>query len=123
MSKLKPKTVDEYIDLAPKEAQEKLIELRSILKKVVPNATETLKWGSPVFEEKRILFAYSAFKSHLNFMPTRSAMIPFEDELAKYVTGKDTIQFPYTKPLPRMLIRKVAAYRVKDVRENDARWM
>ena len=123
MPKIKPKTVDEYIKLAPKEAQKKLIELRSILKKVVPNATETLKWGSPVFEEKRILFAYSAFKSHLNFMPTRSALIPFESELAGYVTGKDTIQFPYTKPLPGMLIRKIAAYRAKDVRENDARWM
>ena len=123
MPKIKPKTVEEYIDLAPKEAQQKLIELRSILKKVVPDAAESLKWGSPVFEEKRILFAYSAFKSHLNFMPTRSSMIPFEDELAKYTTGKDTIQFPYTKPLPRMLIRKIAAYRARDVRENDARWM
>ncbi len=123
MLKIKPKTVDEYIDLAPTAAQEKLIELRSVLKKVVPNATEALKWGSPVFEEKRILFAYSAFKAHLNFMPTHSAMIPFKNELAKYVTGKDTIQFPYTEKLPRALIRKIAAFRAKDVRENDARWM
>ena len=123
MAKIKPTTVDEYIDAAPKEAHEKLHELRAILKKVVPNATETLKWGSPVFEEKRILFAYAAFKTHLNFMPTRSAMKPFENELAEYITGKDTIQFLYDKPLPKALIRKIAAFRVKDVRENDARWM
>ena len=123
MSKAKPTTVTEYINAAPKEAQKILREIRAILKKVAPNATETLKWGSPVFEEKRILFAYTAFKTHLNFMPTHSAMIPFKDELTEYKTGKDTIQFPYNKPLPKVLIRKIAAYRARDVRENDARWM
>ena len=123
MPKTKPTTVDEYINAAPEEAKEKLREIRAILKKVAPNATETLKWGSPVFEEKRILFAYTAFKSHLNFMPTHSSMIPFKDELAEYNTGKDTIQFPYNKPLPKALIRKIAAFRARDVRENDARWM
>ena len=123
MAKTKATTVTEYINAAPKEAREKLEEIRAILKKVAPNATETLKWGTPVFEEKRILFAYAAFKSHLNFMPTRSSMIPFKEELAAYTTGKDTIQFPFEKPLPKMLIRKIAAYRARDVRENDARWM
>lgn len=123
MPKIKPTTVDEYINATPKEVQEKLHELRSILKKVVPNATETLKWGSPVFEENRILFAYSAFKSHLNFMPTRTTLDSFREELANYTTGKDTIQFPYDKSLPKSLIRKIADHRAKDVRENDARWM
>jgi len=123
MSKSKPATVDEYIDAAPEAAQEKLRELRSILREIAPNATEALKWGSPVFEEKRILFAFTAFKSHLNFMPTHSALTPFKEELAEYKTGKDTIQFPYNKPLPKALIRKIAEYRAKDVRENDTRWM
>ena len=123
MQKAKPTTVDEYIKAAPKEAQEKLLEIRDILKKVAPNATESLKWGTPVFEENRILFAYAAFKSHMNFMPTPSSLEPFKKELVDYKTGKGTIQFPYNKPLPKMLIRKIAAYRAKDVRENDARWM
>jgi uncharacterized protein YdhG (YjbR/CyaY superfamily) len=119
----KPTTVDEYIKVAPEEAQEKLREIRAILKKVVPKATEKLKWGSPVFEEGRILFSYSAHKTHLNFSPTGPAMEPFEAELAKFKTGKDTIQFLYDKPLPKGLIRKIAAFRAKQVREHDARWM
>lgn len=123
MIKTRPKTVTEYIKSAPKEAQQKLREMRAILKKVAPKATEGLKWGTPVFEEKRILFAYAAYKSHLNFMPTQASIIPFKEELKEYKTGKDTIQFPYDKPLPKLLIRKIAAYRAKDVRENDARWM
>ena len=123
MAKAKPTTVNEYIEAAPKESQEKLHEIRAVLKKVVPSATETLKWGSPVFEEGRILFSYSAYKLHLNFTPTGPAMEPFKEELAKFKTGKDTIQFSYDKPLPKVLIRKIATFRAKQVRENDARWM
>ena len=123
MPALKPKTVDEYINAAPVEAQEKLMEIRSILKQVAPKATEAVKWGSPVFEEKRILFAYTAFKSHLNFMPTRRTLDHFKKELKEYKTGQDTIQFPYDKPLPKTLIRTIASHRARDVRENDARWM
>ena len=123
MPKTKPTTVTEYINTAPRQAQKMLREIRAVLKKVAPKATERLKWGSPVLEEKRILFAFSAFKSHLNFMPTHPAMVPFKEELAEYTTGKDTVQFPYDKPLPKALIRKIAAYRLKQVREEDARWM
>lgn len=120
---MKPTTVDEYIAAAPEAARNHLREIRSILKELAPNATETLKWGNPVFEEKRILFAYAAFKSHMNFMPTPSSLEPFKEELKSFGVGKGTIQFPYDKPLPKTLIRKIAAHRAKDVRENDARWM
>jgi uncharacterized protein YdhG (YjbR/CyaY superfamily) len=123
MSKIKATTIAEYINASPKEAQTHLWDLYSILKTAVPKAKEAIKWGSPVFEEKRILFAFSAFKSHLNFMPTQSSLEPFKEELKDYKTGKDTIQFPYDKRLPKTLIRKIAAYRARDVRENDARWM
>ena len=123
MPNAKPTTVTEYIAAAPKQARKQLREIRSILKSVAPGATETLKWGSPVFEEGRILFSYSAHKSHLNFSPTGPAMKPFKEELAKFKTGKDTIKFPYDKPLPKGLIRKIAAFRARQVRENDACWM
>jgi len=123
MSRIKASTVPEYIKAAPKEAKEKLQEIRSILKDIAPKAKEGIKWGSPVLEEKRILFAYTAHKSHLNFMPTQASLLPFKEELLDYKTGKDTIQFPYDKPLPKTLIRKIASHRVKDVRDNDAKWM
>lgn len=87
MSKFKPSSVEEYINAAPPIAREKLQEIRSILKDVAPDATEMLKWGNPVFIEKRILFAYSAYKDHINFMPTGPAMKPFGNELSEFTTG------------------------------------
>ena len=123
MTANKPSTVEEYINGKPGEVQDKLNEIRAILKTVAPKAKEVIKWGSPMFEENRILFSYAAFKSHLNFMPTRKTLDHFREELEDYQTGKDTIQFPYDKPLPKTLIKKIATHRAKDVRENDARWM
>ena len=45
----KPTTVDEYFAAAPREAQKALHEMRAILKKAAPKATEAVKWGSPRF--------------------------------------------------------------------------
>jgi uncharacterized protein YdhG (YjbR/CyaY superfamily) len=33
---------------------------------------------------------------------------------------KGTMQIPYDQPLPEDLVRKIAAYCITDVRENDA---
>ena|SRR5690554_1139371 len=122
MNKKKPTSVEEYINALPEEAQTKIKEIRSILKSVAPKANEGLKWGKPVFESETILFAYSAHKAHLNFIPTGPALKPFEKELTEFSTKKDSIQFPYDRPLPENLIRKIAEYRKEDVEERGAKW-
>lgn len=123
MYKPKVTSIEEYIDIAPEIAKEKLIRIREILRKVAPESKESIKWGNPVMEEKRILFAFAAFKDHINFMPTASSMEPFAEELKAFKTGKGTIQFTYDKPLPEDLLLRIATYRARDVRENDAKWM
>jgi uncharacterized protein YdhG (YjbR/CyaY superfamily) len=122
MDKKKPTTVDEYIEQLPENAQAKIQEFRSILKSVAPEAKEGLKWGKPVFESVTILFAYSAHKSHLSFIPTGPAMKPFKNELSEYDTKQDSVQFSYDKPLPKNLILKIAEYRKEDAEHRFAKW-
>jgi uncharacterized protein YdhG (YjbR/CyaY superfamily) len=122
MPKAKAGTVDQYIQLAPEQGRPMLREMRALLKKIVPNAKEGLKWGAPVFEDGRILFSYSAHKDHLSFVPTGPTLQEFKEELAGYELGQDSIQFPYNKPLPKALIRKIAAFRAKQVKDEDAKW-
>ena len=44
----------------------------------------------------------------------------FEKDYAPYVTsGKGTIQFPLDKPLPLKLIRKIAKFRVQDIKDKE----
>lgn len=118
----KPTTVDDYIEGFPVAVRERLQELRSVLKEIAPEAMEKLKWGKPVFESSTILFAYSAHKNHLSFVPTGPAMKPFEKELGDFETKKDSVQFFYDQPLPKALVRKIAAYRKEDVESRGAKW-
>ncbi len=66
---------------------------------------------------------YGEFKHHIGFYPTPAAIQAFEDELDAYGTSESTIKFPLDEPLPIDLIQEIAAFRVTDVKENDATWM
>ncbi len=118
----KPKTLAEYIETAPKESQKKLREMRAAIRKSAPGATESLKWGMPAFSYGRILVVFGAFKRHIGFYPTRSAMKAFAKDLSKFSTAAGSIQFPLEKPLPLALIRKMTAFRVRESIEQDGKW-
>lgn len=118
----KPTTIDDYIAAAPEEHRAQLEEIRVILAEVAPDATESIKWGSPVFEQERILFSFRASKKHLTFMPTRTALEAFRGELDDYETGNDTVMFPWGRPLPTGLIQRMARFRVDEV-AGGGLWM
>jgi uncharacterized protein YdhG (YjbR/CyaY superfamily) len=54
---------------------------------------------------------------------TPSSIRALKDDLAEYKTGNSSIQFPYDKPLPKALISKVIAFRVKEYKEEGIKWM
>ena len=124
MSAVRPVTIAEYIKAAPADGQAHLEALYALLKAVAPNAQEAIKWGNPFFVEPRFLFAFSAHRAYLSFAPGLDAMEAFHHELRRHKTTKHFLQVPYTDPLPAALIRRMAAFRVKAVRErqDDSFW-
>ena len=117
-----PKSIAEYINAAPKETQKKLREMRACIRAAAPGAKESLKWGMPAFSYRRILVTFAAFKHHIGFYPTPSAVRAFEKDLEKFVTADSSIRFPLEKPLPLPLIRKITAFRVRESIEEDGKW-
>jgi uncharacterized protein YdhG (YjbR/CyaY superfamily) len=120
--KASPRSVTEYINSAPNQARKKLRELRACIRGSAPGATEGLKWGMPAFSYHRILVTFAAFKHHIGFYPTPSAVKAFAKDLTKFATAKGSIQFPLEKPLPLPLIRKITAFRVRESLEKDGKW-
>ena len=120
--KARPQSITEYINAAPKEAQEKLREMRACIREAAPGARESLKWGKPAFSYGRILVMFAAFKHHIGFYPTPSAVKAFAKELSEFVTASASIQFPLDKPLPLPLIRRITAFRVRESIEEDGKW-
>jgi uncharacterized protein YdhG (YjbR/CyaY superfamily) len=120
--KSRPKSITEYINAAPKDARKKLREMRACIRASAPGAKESLKWGMPAFSYERILVTFAAFKHHIGFYPTPSAVRAFENDLSKFVTADASIQFPLEEPLPLPLIRKITAFRVRESTEKDGKW-
>ena len=120
--KASPKSITEYISAAPKEAQKKLREMRACIRTSAPGAKESLKWGMPAFSYRRILVAFAAWKHHIGFYPTSSAVRAFAKDLSKFAKARGSIQFPLEKPLPLPLIRKITAFRVRESIEEDRKW-
>lgn len=120
--KTKPITVAGYIAAAPKDAQKKLREMRACIRAAAPDATEGLKWSMPAFSYQRILVTFAAHKNHLGFYPTPSAIKAFAKELVGFTTAAGSIQFPLDKPLPIDLIRRITEFRVRESREQNAKW-
>lgn len=113
-------TMDDYIASQPKEAQEKLQELRSIIKEAAPDAIEMLNYKIPVFtlvpggkrDQQLMMAAYAKF---IGFYPFPTTMEAFSEELKDYKQGKGSVQFPLNKPLPKALIARMVKYRRDEV--------
>lgn len=106
--------INDYIAQYPADIQEKLKEIRTIIKNSAPAATEKISWGMPTFQLEGNLVHFSAQKKHIGFHPTPSAITAFKEELSPYHCSKGTVRFPYDQPLPSELIYKMVRFRVEE---------
>ncbi len=112
-------TTDEYIGTFPKNIQDILEKLREVIRESAPEAEETIKYQMPTFKLKRNLVHFAAWKKHIGFYPTSSAIEAFKNELSLYVGAKGSVKFPIDKPIPFDLVRKIVKYRVKEELDKD----
>ena len=120
--KLKPASIEEYIDAAPPEVREKLHRMHICIREAAHGAKESLKWGMPAYSYQKILVTFAVFKHHIGFYPMPSAIEAFAKDLAKYNTAKGSVQLPLDKPLPLPLIRKIVKFRVKESIDGVIKW-
>ncbi|NDV46613.1 hypothetical protein D0T49_06090 [Paludibacter sp. 221] len=107
-------TIDEYIASYPPEIQERMIQIRSIIRKTAPEAKEKISWGMATFVQNGNLVHFAGQKNHIGFYPGVSGVDFFKTLSADYKTTKGGIQLPNNKPLPLKLIEEVVKFRVKE---------
>lgn len=110
----KPNNINEYIASFPENVQKLLEQIRSIIQKAAPEATETISYAMPTFKLNGILVHFAAFQNHIGFYALPSGNEAFQKELSAYKTGKGSIQFPVNEPLPESLITKIVKFRVQE---------
>jgi uncharacterized protein YdhG (YjbR/CyaY superfamily) len=107
-------TIDEYIALFPEDVQEKLREVRAVIKAAAPEAGEKISYQMPTFTLFGNLVYFAAFKNHIGFYPAPRGIEEFKTELSVYKGAKGSVQFPLDQPMPLDLISRIVKFRVKD---------
>ncbi len=112
--------IESYLASAVQPARKMLKEIRTIIRTNVPaTAREIFGYGMPGFNYKGRLLFYGAFKNHCGFYPGSPPMMKsLVGDLKGYKTTRGAVQFPFDKPVPAALVRKIVKLRVK---ENEAR--
>ena len=115
----KTMTIPQYISAQAKEIQPLLKQMHEVIRKAAPKAEEGFAYGMPSFKlEGKPLVYFAAFKGHLGFYPTPNSITAFKDALEEYSIGKGCIRFPYDKPLPISLVRKIVMHRAKEIKKK-----
>jgi uncharacterized protein YdhG (YjbR/CyaY superfamily) len=122
MAKTRIASVDEYIASQPETGQRVLKRLRSIIRKAIPGAQEVISYGIPAYKlDGRTVLYFAGWKQHYSLYPSTDRLVAaFKNDLAPYeVSGKGTIRFPLSEPVPGKLIEAIAKFRAKEVGERQ----
>lgn len=101
MAGKKYESVDQYLEDFQGETRTRLDQLRSLIKKIAPEATERISYNIPAgFIGKTMVVYYSGYANHVSLYPGRIASEALDPELQPYFSGKSTLKFPNDQPLP-----------------------
>jgi uncharacterized protein YdhG (YjbR/CyaY superfamily) len=112
-----PQTIDEYLVTLDDQKRTALQQLRRTILDIIPNAEECISYGMPAFRlEGKVIAGFAAFKNHLSYLPHSGSVIPeLSDDLAAYKSTTGSLHFPIDRPLPKTLVKKLIATRLKEV--------
>lgn len=112
--------VDEYLANLDNPKRTTLQQLRHTIRSIVPEAEEGIAYGMPAYRLRgKVIAGFAAFKNHLSYLPhSGSVFAEMPDDVARYVTSKGALQFPIDRPLPKTLVKKLIAIRLRQVGER-----
>jgi uncharacterized protein YdhG (YjbR/CyaY superfamily) len=111
-------SVDEYIEMFPKDVQMILTKMRKTIQAAAPGSLEGISYGIPTFKlDGKNLVHFAGWKNHIGFYPAPSGMSAFSKELTPHKAGKGSVQFPLDKPIPFELVKRIVRSRVEEERK------
>ncbi|MDH6366379.1 MULTISPECIES: DUF1801 domain-containing protein [unclassified Breznakia] len=114
-----PKTeIETYIENAPNERQERLWNLYHLIKKIMPEAEERIRYGMPTFYWHTNVVHFALMKHHIGLYPSPSGVLYFQKLEPGFKTAKGTIQLPFTKEMPYDSIEKMLENRMDELKRK-----
>lgn len=122
MTAKKFKTIDQYHEAIHGEARERIDLIRKTIMRVAPGLKQEISYNMPAFRQHGVVVYYAVYKQHISLFPAPSGK-EWDDDFSPYKTsGKGTIQFPHTLPIPGALIERIVRHLAKeDLRRGKVR--
>jgi uncharacterized protein YdhG (YjbR/CyaY superfamily) len=110
--------VDAYFAKLEQPHRGTLEQLRQAIRTILPDADETISYGSPAFQIRgQTIAGFAAYKDHLSYLPhSGSVLSRLGDAVAGYKTSKGALQFAVDRPLPKALVKKLIDARLEEIR-------
>ena len=111
-------SIEQFLDGVPQDKRRALQHLRDEIRRLVPQATESISYGVPAFKlGGRPLVSFGAARDHCTFYVQSPAVIEaFAQDLAGFRLSKGSVQFSPERPIPADLVRKLVEARIAEVR-------
>jgi len=108
--------VDDYLAAIEEPKRSTLQALRCTIREIVPEAEEVISYRVPAFRlEGQTIAGFAAFKNHLSYLPFSGSVLPqLADQLKGYAMTKSALHFPVDRPLPKRLVQRLIAARLRD---------
>ena len=107
-------SIDEYIAQFPENVGKILEEIRQIIHKEVPDASETISYQMPTFKlNDTFLIYFAGYKNHIGLYPILGEAKEFNKDIAPYKSSKSTVRFSLDKPIPFDIVKKVVRFNLK----------
>lgn len=109
-------TVAAYLAAQPEPARKVLTRVRSVIRKALPKAEESISYKMPTYKLEGVPVLYFAgWKQHFSLYPATAHVIEaLGDALAPYRVEKGTVRFPLAGAVPVQLITRFAELRAKE---------
>ena len=109
--------IDGYLAALDEPKRSTLEDLRRSILEVIPEAEQGISYGMPAFKVGgKVVAGFAAFKNHLSYLPHSGSVLP---ELGEDVTGyestKGSLHFAVDEPLPKDLVEKLIAVRLRQL--------
>ncbi len=107
--------IDEYLNALEEPKRSTLAQLRIDILAVVPDAEQCISYTVPGFKvDGKTIAGFAAFKNHVSYLPHSGSVFPeLAEELAGYQKSSGALRFPVDQPLPRELVEKLIAVRLR----------
>jgi uncharacterized protein YdhG (YjbR/CyaY superfamily) len=101
--------VDTYIAEFDGEVHKRLVALRALIRKLAPDAVESISYGMPGYKlNNKPIAYYAGYPKHIGFYPgDGKTMQEFADQLKGYKSSKGGFRIPHTLPLPIQFLTAV----------------